>query len=151
MHKYNPPRIPFYITPKHPSPLLLDYRLINHLRNMSQDSQSSSQRRIFQAQFLDAEHEEFTADTAPQLAIRSTPFSSPPTTSPDHSTPPLPVPPRLGDLATPELEGVVANPEAYSERKSSALRSGPVRFFDLLTKDRDCNRFAISRYPTRPD
>jgi hypothetical protein len=121
MHKYDPLRIPFYIAPKHSSPLLHDYRLLNNIRNMSQTSQSSSQCAclVFQAQFLDAEHEEFTADTAPQLARRSTPFSSPPTTSPDHSTPALPIPPRLGDLATPELEGVVANPEAYSERNSA--------------------------------
>jgi hypothetical protein len=121
MHKYDRPRIPFYIAPKHSSPLLHNYRLLNNIRNMSQTSQSSSQRArlVFQAQFLDAEHEEFTADTAPQLARRSTPFSSPPTTSPDHSTPALPIPPRLGELATPELEGVVANPEAYSERNSA--------------------------------
>jgi hypothetical protein len=119
MHKYQRPRPLLYIAPKHPSPLLHDYRLLNNIRNMSQTSQSSSQRRVFQAQFLDAEHEEFTADTAPQLARRSTPFSSPPRPLPTTRLPALPIPPRLGELATPELEGVVANPEAYSERNSA--------------------------------
>jgi hypothetical protein len=121
MHKYDRPRPLFYIAPKHPSPLLHNYRLLNNLRNMSQTSQSSVPTPVSSSKPSSSTPNMRSSPPTPPHSLLAAPplFSSPPTISPDHSTPALPIPPRLGDLATPELEGVVANPEAYSERNSA--------------------------------